>query len=258
MLLGHMCVYKPQCSGVPCPFGAVLFPTTSGMAASSLPDVQKSLKALPLWLLFLLLLLPTLLLFACRDGYKVLIIGGGAAGITTASHYARKLPNHQVAVIEVCGWLSIAAGTHHWCPTYFTSSKNMLPNPKALGRCQSSCAQLATSCIANLWCGFSRHALASGMAGVADSAGSMAASPCGQKNYQASIVQQRARHLLKMLHVCPVRHVCPVHAAIPKPLLSAAVDSCGWRLQGCGTVHSPHGRRHAWWSGLVADLSDRL
>jgi hypothetical protein len=38
----------------------------------------------------------------CRDGYKVLIIGGGAAGITTASHYARKLPGAQVAVIEVC------------------------------------------------------------------------------------------------------------------------------------------------------------
>lgn len=42
-----------------------------------------------------------LLLLPHRDGYKVLIIGGGAAGITTASHYARKLPSHQVAVIEV-------------------------------------------------------------------------------------------------------------------------------------------------------------
>lgn len=41
-------------------------------------------------------------LITCRDGYKVLIIGGGAAGITTASHYARKLPSHEVAVIEVC------------------------------------------------------------------------------------------------------------------------------------------------------------
>jgi sulfide:quinone oxidoreductase len=37
---------------------------------------------------------------AQKDGYKVLIIGGGAAGMTTASHYARKLPDSQVAVIE--------------------------------------------------------------------------------------------------------------------------------------------------------------
>lgn len=43
--------------------------------------------------------------YCYRDGYKVLVVGGGAAGITTASHYARKLPNHQVAVIEVCAYV---------------------------------------------------------------------------------------------------------------------------------------------------------
>jgi hypothetical protein len=37
-----------------------------------------------------------------KDGYKVLIVGGGSAGITTASHYARKLPG-QVAVLEPSG-----------------------------------------------------------------------------------------------------------------------------------------------------------
>jgi uncharacterized radical SAM superfamily protein len=53
--------------------------------------------------------LPCLCCFdSSRDGYKVLIIGGGAAGITTASHYARKLPNHQVAVIEVCQQLKLS------------------------------------------------------------------------------------------------------------------------------------------------------
>ena len=37
---------------------------------------------------------------AAKDGYKVLVVGGGSAGITTAAHYARKMPG-QVAVIEV-------------------------------------------------------------------------------------------------------------------------------------------------------------
>jgi glycine/D-amino acid oxidase-like deaminating enzyme len=37
-----------------------------------------------------------------KDGYKVLIVGGGSAGIATASHYARKLPG-QVAVVEPSG-----------------------------------------------------------------------------------------------------------------------------------------------------------
>jgi threonine dehydrogenase-like Zn-dependent dehydrogenase len=37
-----------------------------------------------------------------KDGYKVLIVGGGSAGITTASHYARKIPG-QVAVVEPSG-----------------------------------------------------------------------------------------------------------------------------------------------------------
>lgn len=37
-----------------------------------------------------------------KDGYKVVIVGGGSAGITTASHYARKLPG-QVAVVEPSG-----------------------------------------------------------------------------------------------------------------------------------------------------------
>jgi hypothetical protein len=37
-----------------------------------------------------------------KDGYKVLIVGGGSAGITTASHYARKIPGH-VAVVEPLG-----------------------------------------------------------------------------------------------------------------------------------------------------------
>lgn len=36
---------------------------------------------------------------AAKDGYKVLIVGGGSAGITTAAHFARKMPG-QVAVIE--------------------------------------------------------------------------------------------------------------------------------------------------------------
>jgi NADH dehydrogenase FAD-containing subunit len=40
----------------------------------------------------------------------VLIIGGGAAGMTSASHYARKLPNSQVAVIEVRQAI-VASGT---------------------------------------------------------------------------------------------------------------------------------------------------
>ncbi|KAI8470279.1 MAG: hypothetical protein J3K34DRAFT_421158 [Monoraphidium minutum] len=36
---------------------------------------------------------------AFKDGYKVLVVGGGSGGITTAAHYARKMPG-QVAVIE--------------------------------------------------------------------------------------------------------------------------------------------------------------
>jgi choline dehydrogenase-like flavoprotein len=43
---------------------------------------------------------------AAKDAYKVLIVGGGSAGITTAAHYARKLPG-QVAVIEVGGAILI-------------------------------------------------------------------------------------------------------------------------------------------------------
>lgn len=41
-----------------------------------------------------------------KDGYKVLIVGGGSAGITTAAHYARKLPG-QVAVLEPSGEMSL-------------------------------------------------------------------------------------------------------------------------------------------------------
>jgi sulfide:quinone oxidoreductase len=36
---------------------------------------------------------------AAKDGYKVVIVGGGSAGATVAAHYARKFPG-QVAVIE--------------------------------------------------------------------------------------------------------------------------------------------------------------
>ena len=43
---------------------------------------------------------PAVAVRAFKDGYKVLIIGGGSGGATVASHYARKLPG-QVAVIEV-------------------------------------------------------------------------------------------------------------------------------------------------------------
>lgn len=38
--------------------------------------------------------------FAAKDGYKVVIVGGGSAGATVAAHYARKLPVGSVAVIE--------------------------------------------------------------------------------------------------------------------------------------------------------------
>lgn len=51
------------------------------------------------------------MLLARRDGYRVVIVGGGAAGLTTASHYARKLPNAQVAVIEVRRGQQDAAAT---------------------------------------------------------------------------------------------------------------------------------------------------
>jgi glycine/D-amino acid oxidase-like deaminating enzyme len=46
---------------------------------------------------------------AVKDGYKVLVIGGGSGGSAVAAHYCRKLGKDQVAVIDPSGRLLLAS-----------------------------------------------------------------------------------------------------------------------------------------------------